>query len=711
MRKFFTKLAIILTTSSLALPLTACVYNFYINSATNAVIKSFADQTSTVVKSLVLGKEKNTDTSQTIYDMFNDFPNSSIKNQTGNETISQWEDVVSKWGYDGKINLSGFDPVTENYFVPTGSGTLTSQVNTYRSINDVFNKLGLVSGLNIIDNKLIYNLIKDGATKSTIETFLNGTKGDDPSQMDSISALLKNLVLGKDWKNPDEQSFNKNVITPIKSLFNSLVDGKWSDLNGNPVDVPTTKEAFKDYMTNWKDTSGSPYSQWNNGTEWTLDPSTYEFWNQSDYIFYQSGTLINHLFRQIGIDNKISKLGSEQTNFADEPNYARYLGDIISDHISGTSLDKYLLPDIMQYINALTTNPMYIINLIEAVVPIIKQFLLQMSDITKGVKNLTFGKAYPTDDSNGSYSIDEILKRVQNLLANPDDILNIIRDLITFNKPKPGNSFTYDIKVTIKLGSIIEVKWPLPRVLNLAKGEIEKMLTSLKDTLSSPAVQGAVNNILDIYGKWIKQYDDKETGINFDLTKFQEFLLSDTNGLITAINRDIIPTLAKIMKNPNPITDAEYFEFYESLGGQLPPAGGQPPADFKKNSALYLLKKDLNDTTTPFGQLVLILLGNSSSGNTGLLPLITESNNQWLKDNYTNFFDLKNKSSGHIYNQIMTTSIIGNKISNTLTYNFVYRINGKSYFFWVRCKSSDVKDDFTGIKNFFFTDIQLKEIR
>lgn len=709
MKKFFAKMAIILTTSSLVLPLTACTYNFYINSATNAVIKSYADQTSTVIKSLILGKEKSTDTSQTIYDMFNDYPNSSIKNQTGNEAISKWEDVANKWGYNGQINLSGFDPVAENYFVPTGAGSLTSQVNTYRTINDVFKNLGVVSGLNVIDNKLVYNLIKDGEIKSAVETFLNGTKGENPSEMDSISVILKNLVLGTDWKNPDEQSFTKKIINPIKSVFNALVDGKWSDLNGNPVDIPTTKEAFKDYMTNWKDSDNTPYSQWIEDNEWKLDEDAYENWEVSDFNFYHSGVLINHLFHQIGIENKISNPDKEPTN------YGRFLGDIIGDHISLSppGLDDNLMSDLMQYVNHLTANPVYIITLIEAIIPIIKQFILQMPDSTQGVKNLTFGKIYPTDQENNSYSIDEVLKWVQYLITNPDEIVAIVTDLLHINSDdaKPGNSLTYDIKVTLPIfGSM-----PLPGLLQLINGIdpsiVNGILDSIKTLISSPDVKAAVNNILDIYGKWIKQYDDLEKGIKFDLKKFQQFLLSDTNGLITAINRDIIPALAKIMKNSDPITDAEYFEFYESLGGQVPPAGGQPPAEFKENSALYLLKRDLNDTDTPFGQLVLILLGNSSSENTGLLPFIIDSNNQWLKDNYTSYFDLTNKSKGHVYNQIMTTAINGNEISDTLTYNFVYQINGKTYYFWIKCKSLNLKDDFTGTKNFYFTDIQLKEIR
>lgn len=709
MKKFFAKIAVILTTSSLVLPLTACTYNFYINSAANAVIKSYADQTSTVIKSLVLGKEKSADTSQTIYDMLSDFPNSSIKNQTGNETISNWEDVISKWGYNGQINLSGFDPVTENYFVPTGSGSLTSQVNTYRTINEVFTTLGLIPGLNVIDNNLVYNLIKGGDIKNAVETFLNGTKGDDPSQMDSISVILKNLVLGPDWKNPDEQSFTKKIINPIKSVFNILVDGKWSDLNGNPIDIPTTKEAFKDYMTNWKDADNTPYSQWTENGEWKLDEEIYQNWEVSDFNFYRSGVLINHLFHQIGVENKISNPDKDPTN------YGRFLGDIIGDHIdlSIPGLDDKLMPDLMQYVNHLTANPIYIITLIEAIIPIIKQFLLQTPDSTQGVKNLTFGKIYPTDKENNSYNIDEVLKRVQYLIANPDELIAIITDLLHINKEdvKPGNSLTYDIKITLPIFG----GTPLPGVLQLINSIdpsiITGILDSIKTVIASPDVKGAVDNILNIYGKWIKQYDDLGTGINFDLKQFQEFLLSDTNGLLTVVNRDIIPVLAQIMQNPNPITDAEYFEFYESLGGQVPPPGGQPPAEFKENSALYLLKKDLKDTTTPFGQLVLILLGNNSSGNKGLLAFIIDSNKEWLKDNYTNYFDLKNKSSGQVYNQIMTTSVIGNEISDTLTYNFVYRINGKSYYFWIKCKSLNTKDDFTGTKNFYFTDIKLIEIR
>ncbi|MBE4704067.1 hypothetical protein [Spiroplasma platyhelix] len=713
MKKIFNKLAIILATSSLTLPLTACVYNFYVNSATSTVVKSFADQSSAVIKSLVLGKEKSTDTAQTIQDMLSGYPNSSIKNQTLDTSLNTWQEFVDRWGFNKNINLTGFNPNEENYFRATGSGSLTQQVNTYKTVNTVLNQIGLVSGLNVANNRIVYNLIKSGDIKNTIVNFLNGTKKTDKNEMDTITILLKNMVIGKDWTAPDNQAFTKTITNPLTSLLNYLVDGKWTATDSTPTD----KNAFKSFMDNWKDPNGHAYSQWNTDNGWELDQDVYETWTPTDYNFYRSGVLINHLFYQIGKDYQIINPkppaeGQDPAAYKD-----RYLGTIIGDHISMSpiGLDEYLMPDIQQYLPHLLEDPSYIITLVEAVVPIIKQWILEMNDITQGAKNLTFGKIFPTNKNTNSFNVADILDTIKDLIFNPDKIIEIVRNLLNINENNDspiGKSFAYDIKVKIEL---LGQEVPLPVLLKLVSAIdpsiVENIINTIKSLLETPDVKNAVNNILNIYNQWIKQYDDKNTGINFDLTQLKDFLLNDTNGLITIINRDLMPILYNIMTTADPVTDETYFEFYQKLGGQLPNGNELAPLSFRTDSILDLLKSNISNPDIPLGQLSLILLGNSSDDNAGLFSFVIESNNQWLADNYTNFFDVTNKSKGHVYNQIMTVSDDGVQTSNTLTYNFAYKINNKTYYFWVRCKSLDFNDNFIGTKNFYFTDIQLKEIR
>lgn len=709
MKKVFQKLAIFLATGSLALPLTACVYNFYVDSARSAVIKSFTDQTSSVLKSLVLAKEKSTDTSQTIQDILAEFSNPSIKDQTGGSSLSTWQDFTDKWGFEKNIEISGFDPVADNYFVPTGSGTLTQQVNTYKTINSVFSTISLVSGLNVADNRLVYNLIKDdGDIKSSIVRFLDGMKlenpDDFPPDLKTAMVLVKNIVVGSDWAHPDPDNFTKTITNPLTSLLNNLVDGLWTPTQSTPVDA----DALKSFMDNWKDDSGKAYSQWNDDSGWDFDSDTAASWSRSDYNFYRGGVLINHLFYQIGKDYQIVNPDPDKQ----EPYKDRYLGNIIDDHLKiaiPPSIDDYFMPDLEQYLSHLLENPSYIITLIEAVVPILKQYVLQMSDITKGAKNLTFGKIYPTDDNANSYNIADIIDHIGALIEDPNKIADIIRELL-YIKDGPGNAFAYDIKVisSTALPALIHAIPQLQEVLE------DMIITPVINLLDSPDVKNAFNNIKDnIFQKWIKQYDDKGQGINFDLAQLKDFLLNDTNGLITILNRDVISLLYEIITNPNePVDDEKYFEFYRNLGGENrpDPNTGLPPLAFKENSILDLLKKNINNTEVPLGQLVLILLGNSSTDNIGLFSFITDSNNAWLKDNYTNYFDVNNKSTGQVYNQIMTTITENDNISNILTYNFNYRINNKTYSFWVKCKSLDPIEN-TGTKNFYFTDIKLQSIR
>lgn len=706
MKKIFNKLAIVLTASSLTLPLTACVFNFYTNSATSAVIKSFTNQTSSVIKSLILGKEKNADTSQTIQDILNQLPNSDIKNQTSGTSLNSWQDFVDHWGFNNNINIKGFKP--EDFFIKTGNGSLTKNVNTYRNLNNTFNQLKLILGINVADNRTLYNLIQSGNIKDTIVNFLNETKKTNPDEfpadLKTILTLLKNIVIGNDWSNPNQNAFKENIIDPITSLLNYLIDGQWA----TNQTTPENNDKLKEFMTSWKDSGGKPYSQWSNGTSWGLATKYYQNWNQTDYNFYRSGVLINHLFYQIGKDYQIKKPGS--SNYKD-----RYLGDIITDSALGD-----LMGDLGQYTPHLLQNPAYIITIIEAIVPILKQWALNMSNISQGAKNLTFGQKYPTDDSKNSYNIGDILNNLQKIINNPDgdptkpSLKYIIESLFGLNGNVIGSSFGYDIKLDLLI-----TPWPLPDYSGFTGGIVKGKIQGLVNDTIMPAIKnidlsGIFANILNIYNKWIKQYDALGEGINFDLTKLKSFLLNDTNGLITIINRDIIPVLYNIMTDPQPLDDAKYFEFYQSIGGQIPANPGEPaPPNFKENSFLDVIKKNITNTDEPFGQIIYILFGTSTDEKSikGILDFIVDSNNQWIYDNYTKFFDVNNNVQGHTYNMIMTTSIKNNVISDTLIYNLTYKINNHTYSFLVTCKSSDNQDNFTGTKNFYFTAIELKSIK
>lgn len=708
MKKIFNKLAVLLTVSSLTLPLTACVFNFYINSATNSVIKSFADQTSSVVKSLILAKEKNTDTSQTIQDILNEFPNSGIKNNTQNVNLNNLEEFTKLWGFQQKINISGFD--INDYFLTTGSGELTKQVNNYKNMNKTFNDSKLLLSINIADNQMIYELIKNEANiKNTILSFLNETKKtkaeDFPDNLKTILTLLKNIVIGKNWDNGNQNAFKENIVDPLNLLLNYLIEGQWTE---NQKTTPSNQEEFKSFMDNWKDKNNKPYSQWNNNSEWKLSSSFYKKWTPNDFNFYRSGVLINYLFYKIGKDYQLVD-PIKKNEYED-----RYLGNIIQSHIKlfpKIDIDEEgLVEDLNQYLQPLLTNPEYIFLIIEAIIPIIKEWGLKMNDITKGIKNLTFGKIYPTNDDKNSYNILDVLYNIEHLLNNPKELEAIIKALIGWApEGTKGRSFTYDIKIFgLALGDLMNKTG----TISIPEETKQQLVNSVINLVNTDTVKGAFKNILHIFQTWIKQYDDKNEGINFDLTKLKEFLLNTNNGLITIINRDIIPFLYNVMLDSNPVNDDKYLEFYETLGGQKPLKPDQdPPINFKSNSLLELIKNHISKPNEPLGQIAYILFGNSSENTKGIFDFIIDSNNAWIYDNYKSFFDVNNQGSGKVYNLIMTTTNNKNIISDDLSYNFTYKINNHTYSFLIKCKSYDNKINFTGIKSFYFTDIELKNIK
>ncbi|MGL5268224.1 MAG: hypothetical protein ACRC8P_00415 [Spiroplasma sp.] len=707
MKKVLNKMAVLLALSSQSLPLIACAFNRYVTTATNAVIGDAVNQTLSVVKALIMSKEKDTDTAQTISDIFSEFANSSIKNQTSDIDLKTYEDFEKHWGFEGIINTNG---IGKDYFRASGTGELSKQVKKYKDLNNIFDKLKLILGINVADNSILYNmLINNSSIKKVIKNFLNETKKTNPDELPSnfkdIIITLKDIVIGKDWKNPNKNTFQENVIEPLSSLLNYLVEGWWAPNTPTPPKIDGQNNPIKDFMNQWKDKDNKPYSQWHNGNDWSLDIDNYKNWNQTNYNFYRSGVLFNYLFYKIGKDYQITNSDADASlDYQD-----RYLGDIIGDHAGFNGLDfPGLIKDLAQYLPYLLKNPHYIILIGEAIIPFIKQWGLEMSDITKGAKNLTFGNIYPTNDNINSYNVLDILNNIDHLLNHPKKIEEIIKSLIGWAPENSiGQSFTYDIKILFyPLGKIIKGDTFIP----ITDKEKQDLVTSVMNYINSDTVRNTFKNILNVFHEWIKQYNDKNQGIDLNLINLKDFLLNNDNGLITAINRDIIPILYSIFIDPKPLDDAKYLEFYESIGGKLPNKPNEaPPKDFKNNSLLSIIKNKISNTNEPLGQIVAILFGNSSENISGILNFITKSNNQWIYDNYNKFFDIDNDNS-EIYNETMSTSIENNIISDTLSYNFNYKINNNIYSFLIKCKSYDKKDSFTGTKNFYFTDIILLEL-
>ncbi|WP_425381452.1 hypothetical protein [Spiroplasma endosymbiont of Polydrusus pterygomalis] len=692
MKKNFTKLGIVLIASATILPLSACTFNFYINRVTNSIAKSFADQTSALIKSMVMSKELDSDTNSTNDDIMGQIKNSSINNLTKNTTLDNWGDLQSRWGENGNIDIKGFNP--DEFFKASGTGQLTKDINSKKNINNIFSNLSYVWTISIMSNRELVNIIK-GTGFNPISTFLKTLQGD-LSDKPAALQLLINLI----------NNYGPNFLTPLNNIFNNLINGSWSD---NQVTTPNNLEELTTFMTNWKDDSDQPYSAWNDGTTWKLDPSILvpshkvtEWKAKEDYDLYHGGTLINYLFWKISKDHDI--VGEKNKN-------PRYLGEIIEEHIKGTYFDvKAFLVDILQYVPFLTTNPRYILIIVEALIPVIKKWILEMPDITEGVKYLTIGNGYPSNPTTGSYNLLNITNTIKSLLNNPDKLKEILK--IAFGRPPTDNpgfdTFLYDVKVKITY-NILSITTSMGALFaNLLSPDL--LINPIIEAINNDSVKSTINDVVDLLTEISKQYPNNE-GINIDLEKLKTFLLNNETGLLVILKNDTIVVLKNIIKQSD-VTSSDIDELYQSLGGHVNKENPDFPI-FTSGSILDILQKTMLQQDSELNKILNLMLGTTDENRKlGIADIITANNNKWIKDNYNAYFDADNttginKKIANTYNITMTKSTTNTIETVNLKYDFVYKINNKTYHFIITAINIENLIDFQGIRTFKFKSISL----
>lgn len=709
MKKVFTKLGIILIASVTILPLSACTFNFYVNRVTNSIAKSFADQTSALIKSMVLSKELGADTSSTNDDIMGKIKNNSINNLTKNTSLDNWGDLQTRWGENGKIYVNNFDP--DNFFKASGTGELTKTINSKKQVNDVFSSLDYIRTISIMANPQLENIVV-GAGMDPISSFLKSLQGD-LSTLPAGLKLVANLI----------NNYGPNFLNPLTRIFGNLVNGSWSD---QQTSTPTDEETLTKFMNNWKDDSGQPYSAWNDNGKWKINPhasigplpwelypghKVSDWKSKQDYDLYHGGTLINYLFWKMSEDNKI---------FGKDGKSIRYLGDIIADYIniSGSVTDpkvdfndKGFFSDIERYLPYLLTNQLYILTIIEAIIPVIKKWILDMPDITEGVKNLTIGNGYPSKPSAGSYNLLDIINTIKSLINQPEKLKQILLTVFgkTTAETRGFDTFLYDLKLNTKFDAI-PLALDLGGVIGDGKYDPTPLITTLLETINTDSVKNIIDSITDLITKISEQYPGNE-GINIDLQDLVNFLFNNTTGLLIILKNDTIVTLKNII-NKSDVTATDVEELYKSLGGHINKDDPEYPT-FTQGSILDILQKTMLEPNSQLNNILNLLLGTTDeSHKLGIKNIITANNNQWIKDNYEVYFDADNttginKKIGNTSSITMTKTTINNIETINLKYDFTYKIKNTTYHFIITAIDIENLIDFQGIRTFKFKSITL----
>ncbi len=658
MRKLLVNLTGILTFSSSALPLVGCTFNSYVNQVTEKVAINLATQTSDVIKSLIVSKNLDADTQEAINDTLtpNEKDEAIIENytkDTKNITINNWNEFQNNWGFNNNINTKGFKQ--NDFIVANNQGSLTKQINSLTNTNATLQYFNYISALNVVDNSTLYNLLFSENVQPIIKGFLTDLKNDTLAE--PWASLVKNLI----------NNYQGNVLEPITQLLSELVDG-WHKV--------TTPDKFENFFLNWKDNQGVPYSEWVN-TDGTWKFTAFTNWNSNDINLYRGGVIINHLFKKMALENS-DKIANSQ-----------YIGAIISDNLNNP-IDE-LLAAFQPYLDLLLTNPKYLLQLITGLIPLIKDLIFNASDLTKGIKHLTFGNHYPTNDKLNTYNLKTIFANLKNILTDKTKVELLATKLLE-------SPFLYDIKISLSVANSL-VSVPLPTGLSIKTDTKNELIQTITNLLTGSDFGNTFNDIYSVIEKLNDQFQGSD-GIDLNLENLKNLLINNDNGLLKIL-ADVANTIANIIKSNDEITNEQIGLLYESLGGQTP-KNGITQATFRKNSILWILQNELANNQSDLSNIVKVIYRNDQYK--GVTNIIVEQNENWIKENYTNYLS-PSYSKSKINN--INYKVVENNNQNiiNISYDFFYKIGTSKYHFFIKGTAIDNKSNFSGTHHFKFTDI------
>lgn len=669
MRKLLVNLIGILTFSSSALPLVGCTFNASVNQITKKIAANLATQTSNVIKSLVVSKNLNADTQATINDSLNPTTKFEpiINNYTQNTTVNNWNQFQDNWGLNKNINIKGFKE--NDFIVANNHGSLTKEINNLNNTNQTLEYLNYVSSLNIIDNSTLYGILlgKNAIAKPIVKSFLTDLKNDNLTE--PWSSLIKNLI----------NNYQGNVLEPITQLLTELVDG-WKQV--------TTPDEFEDFFLNWKDNTGMPYSEWVNANG-TWKFNAFNNWNKNDINLYRGGTIINHLFKQMALEN------------SDKITNPQYIGAIISANLDNPTAE--LLAAFQPYLDLLLTNPKYLLQLITGLIPLVKDLIFNVSDLTTGINHLTLGDSLPTNSQKNSYNL-------KTIFANLKTIINDKTKVETWANKLLASPFLYDIKISVSFANNL-ISVPLPVGLTIKTDTKTELLTAIINLLTSSDFSNTFNKIYNIIENLNDQFHSAN-GIDLNLENLKNLLINKNNGLLVLL-ANVTDAIANIIKPDNndpdqntnnlanKITDEQLTTLYESLGGQKP-INNITNSSFKKNSILWTLQTELANRESDLSTIFKVIYRNDEYQ--GVANIIIKQNENWITENYTNYLSpnySKSKIININYNENETNT---DKITN-INYEFLYQIGTNNYHFFIKGVAIDPKNSFYGTHHFKFTDI------
>lgn len=546
----------------------------------NDTATKYANETSIVAKSLVIGKNKGFNTNNLLNDMYKQNQASDINNLTGNNTGN---DFITNW----TSKLDG------------------NSINTIQSLfqRDGINQSAVNTIVNNITNYSTYSSILP-----MVKSYLNNTTLANDGMINTINGLLntiKSLVPNID----DYLSYTKYIPIVTSTIKELLTDWDQEDsFSGN-----TPLQKMDDYMS-----KKATFAQaWNipKNEKWHYVKDRAGNWNWNQFYEYIAGVNFNYMFKLLS---------------------GKYIGDMISDNITYTwgvptptgFNSANFNTTLSATLDKILTNSEAWPYLIKTIIPMVKSEVLKLPNPTLGIDSITWSNKKLND--NNTIQLKAVLAIFQRLISSKDDLLKLVTNLMT-------GPFGEDIiaKATIFWATIFweDTYWTLPEIQSKlsfvsAVSDIPKQVVdNLETVIKTIPINETITNIVAFTNKYLTinpVIDLKDLSIYLDLT-------FGSKDFVNALNE-----IKHLIDHPTNDT-TKIKAILELLGVDF--KNGQ--TKFKTGSVLASLYNWLNIPTSSLNSLLNIIVNKTHNG---ILDNMLAEQQKLYKDMYTQYFDINNSN-------------------------------------------------------------------
>ncbi|WP_338979010.1 hypothetical protein [Spiroplasma endosymbiont of Panzeria rudis] len=472
------------------------INNFANNNVDTKTATKYANETSIVGKSLLIGKNKGFNTNNLLNNMYNQAPSIQIDNLTGK---NNGNDFINDW----TSNLDGNSINTiQSLFQRNGINqskvdTIANNINSYSSYRDI---LPMVK--NYLNNSILSN-------------------DDTVNMIDGMLKNIKNLI-----PNINDYLSYTNYIPIITNTIDELL-ADWDqedNFSGN-----TTFEKMQDYMS-----KKATFAQaWNipSHEKWYYVKDEAKNWNWNQFYEYIAGVNFNYMFKSIS---------------------GKYIGEMISDNIKyalwgagpiGFNSDNFNAT-FSETLNKILTNPVAWPYLIKTIIPMVKSEVLKLTNPTFGIDSITWDDK--TLLKNNTVQLKKVLTIFQELISSKDNMLKLVTNLMT-------GPFGEDI-IAKDTFAWTDSYWTLPEIqkkfsfISAISDIPQQVVNSLESAIKNVPISDTINKIFEFTNKYLTTnplIDLKDLVKYLDLTLGSKDFINALNNLKYIINHPTTDNISK----------------------------------------------------------------------------------------------------------------------------------------------------------------------